>query len=173
MENFTALIGHLAWPATVTILGLVFIRELKRGLLDQIMPNGGTFEAGASGFKFQTNSARQSVRNANVQVLDEIKVEPDPDLTPYDQVMDSWRELAAALTATAVSLGGVDDKRKIMQNLRLLRESAVYDSDVLDGVRKLFQARNSARKLGPGSLAEDDAAIFVGTANALTKVFNA
>jgi hypothetical protein len=38
-------------------------------------------------------------------------------------------------------------------------------------VGELFQARNSARKLGADSMAEDDAAAFVGTATALTKVF--
>jgi hypothetical protein len=72
----------------------------------------------------------------------------------------------------AVKKGGVDDQRRINLNLEILEGKGSYNVEVLEGVRKLFQARNSARKLGADSMAEDDAAAFVSTAKALAKVFS-
>ncbi|NKL38782.1 hypothetical protein GFL49_34820 [Rhizobium leguminosarum bv. viciae] len=169
MDTITALVGHLAWPLTALLLGIMVLKELKGGLISALMPNGGSIEA--AGFKLQTNAAKQAARKANVAVVDEPKAESDKDLSPYEQVMDAWRELATALTAKAVELGGADDNRKIYLNIEILREKGVYDTDVLSSVRDLFQARNSARKLGADSLAEADAESFVQTAKALTQIF--
>jgi hypothetical protein len=124
MGHITTIIGHLAWPVTAIVLGLVFIKELKAGLLGKILPHGGSIEAGT--FKFQTNAARQSARSAAVPVADSIEIEPEKGLTPYDQVMDAWRQLAESVTAAAVRQGGVDDQRRIYANLDILRESGAY-----------------------------------------------
>lgn len=169
MEHITIIVGHLAWPVTIFALGLIVVRELKRGLLSKVLPDGGSIEAG--GFKLQTYAAKQHVRNAKIHLPDEIEIDPKKGLTPYDQVIDAWRELARAVTETAVKHGGIDDQRKINSNLDTLREKGAYDIEVLDGVGELFQARNSARKLGADSMAETDATAFVSTAKALTKVF--
>lgn len=85
MEHLTAIIGHLAWPATAILLGLICVRELKSGLLTKVMPNGGLIEG--AGFKVQTYAAKQSTQNANVEVTDAIEVAPGRGLTPYDQVI--------------------------------------------------------------------------------------
>jgi hypothetical protein len=167
MEHLTAIIGHLAWPITAAAFGLVILKELKGGILGRILPNGGFIEG--AGFKFETYAAKQSVQNANVEVVEPIEVR---GISPYDQVMDAWRELATVVTTRAVQHGGVEDLRRINDNLKVLSAANAYDPALLRAVGKLFQARNSARQHGADSMAEADAVEFVATANALAKVFS-
>lgn len=177
MDTLAQLVGSLAWPLTALFLGLMILRELKNGLLAKLMPYGGSvkgpgFELQANAaFQRQTTAAKQAATKANVAVVEQERADPEKDLTPYDQVIDAWRELATVFTAKAVHHGGVDDKRKIYLNIENLRTKAIFDEAVLDSVSDLFQARNSVRKLGADSIAEVDAETFVQTATALTKVF--
>jgi len=178
MEFLSKLIESVAWPVATIFLGVLVLRELKSGLIERLMPNGGKFrgpgfefEANAN-FQRQTSAASEAARKAKVVVVaHEAASDLNDDLTPYDRVIVSWRELAAAFTARAVSIGGVDDKRRINQNLQVMRDRGAFDEHVLASVSDLFQARNSVRKLGPQSIAEADAETFVETANALAQLF--
>lgn len=147
MEQLATIIGHLAWPVTAAVLGLLLVRELKAGLLGKALPNGGSFEA--AGFKLQTFATKQSAKKAYLAVAEDVEIGPERGLSPYDHVMDAWRVLADAVTASAVRHGGVDDLRRINPNLETLRAARVSDPELLEGVSNLFQPATAHASSAP------------------------
>lgn len=170
LEHFTAIVGHVAWPITTIALVLVALNKIDQGLVGKLLPHGGEVEG--LGFKVKTNAAQASIKEAQVDVAEVPPPAPETGITPYDRVMEAWRELAKAVTAKAVRLGGQDDQRRIYPNLQILRDKSTYPPSIIDGVANLFEARNSARKKGADSMAEDDAEGFIIAAETLKTYFD-
>lgn len=148
------LVGASFWPA-VAIFGIVYFQKaLASGLLQRVLPNGGSISLGDA--KFEVGRSVQNAeeaadslatvpKEAIVSQADQIE---DENSNPYDLVMDTWNELANSVTKYSVKHGGYDDRRQVWSNLEILVAKGKLLEAEMGAVRDLQKARNSIRKLG-------------------------
>ena len=169
------LFGDLAWPIAALIAAIYFINTLKSGILTKILPDGGTISFGDARVEVRKNleeaeHATESLRDIPEEVPLSRDEENFDDVTePYDLVMDTWYELADAITGFAVAHGGEDDRRKVWTNLEHLVYCGQLSEEKKGAVRDLQKARNSIRRLQ--EVDRTSAKRFAETARKLTNNF--
>lgn len=178
-ELFVDLVGHLAWPVAGGMLVVLLLRELKSGLLQKILKDGGSVEVwGAKVTVAAVEGVKIATASANVQLVKPIylsgeAVDAEEALTPYEKVMTAWAELASGVVALAVGHGGFDDQRRARENVELLGEKGIMDAALQAAIRSAQSARNSIRGTGPASVGLDAANSYAETAYSLRQAVDA
>ncbi|MCA2370851.1 hypothetical protein ATU3B_04370 [Agrobacterium genomosp. 3 str. CIP 111-78] len=170
MQHVASIIGHLAWPLVALIIAYWLVRELRSGLLSSLLPHGGTLKA--AGIELEVKAAGAALAAAGVE-----KTMPQPgenrtielieDETPYDVIIKSWREVSGLIADLAARHGGRRDARYTYNNLDTLTATGAISAEIADAARALFRARNSARRLPPEEVTQDDAYAFAVNAGSL------
>lgn len=171
MNDFAAIVGHLAWPLTALIISYLFLKELREGLLNKLLPDGGRVRAGAVEIEI-IRAAGKSLRAAGVDQPVETPKEENtsnviPEDEPYDRIIDAWRKASFVIADLASKHGGKKDARRSYENIDLLETRGLISPDVADAARNLFRARNSIRRLPSEQVTEEEASEFTKNARAL------
>lgn len=179
-NSWVLLVGYLAWPITTLIIAAIVIYQIKDGLLQKLMT--GITHLKVAGVEVtkeverEVASVAKEAEQANIEVR--AKESPAPAeaqtaavdgevVAPYDQIQDSWTDIAEIVTDIAVAHGGVRDQRKVKDNLILLADQNVIDTRLFDLVRSLQQVRNSVRRTGPDSVSARAAREYLATATSV------
>lgn len=170
MQHVASIIGHLAWPLVALIIAYWLVRELRNGLLSSLLPHGGTLKA--AGFEVEVKAAGVALAAAGVE---HTTPQPDEgraansieDETPYEVIINSWREVSGLIANLAAQHGGRKDARYTYSNLDKLKSSGIISNEISDAARALFRARNSVRRLPPEEVTQDDAYAFAVNAGSL------
>lgn len=165
MDAIVQLIGHLAWPVASIILAILLLRELKAGLIKTVFREIGTLRVGnfeiTKYVEGAVEQAKSEAQAANIEVIPVVESEEEragegeEELSAnalYDQIQDSWTEIAEVVTDLAVLQGGYRDQRKVRENLQILVDRGVIDASLFDIIRSLQQIRNGIRRAGPGNV---------------------
>ena len=175
-ELLVSLVGYIAWPIAAIIIGFKLLHEIRDGLIAKVVQPGGSIEYAGVKLKVseqiekahaEVQAAGLESQDANTLTIDSVFYEED--YTPYDMVMETWAELADAVTALAIKHGGKDDRRRVWENIKRLEQAAVIDSAKADATRSIQSARNSIRRTGEVGI--KGATDFAASANALTEYF--
>ena len=149
----------LAWPF-VTILGILLLKPLVRGIVDAFTRNGGKFSV--AGIDAELNADR--VEEAAQAIIKNAPDQPaDPQLEElrvalremsseelYYQVTGAWKEVSIAISlAYEKKTGGTLDWRSGQISIGKAKKAGLLNGTEADAVDDLFAVRASAKRRGP------------------------
>ena len=177
LELLVSLVGHIAWPLAAIVIGLKLLNEFRDGLIAKIVQPGGSIEYAGVKLKVseQIEKAHAEVQAAGLEGAESEAPTIDSqfyeeDWAPYDIVMETWGELAGAVTRLAVKHGGKNDQRHAWSNVKLLEQKGVIDPAKAAATLSMQSARNSIRRTGDVGI--KGALDFAASASALSEYFD-